>query len=163
MCLEFLRQLLVDGGYYGQANPDFNVIVGMRYICEMAIPAVSRNDLPMRLKGRMLCFQAIMPSDTVVSSIFHRMIKGKLMRYSAPKNVVNVANAICDLTVDVWHRCRQRFPPVPNKLHYDFSMHDLARVAQGILRVPVASLQTIEGLITLWKWEFQVPAQDPHP
>ena len=160
MCFEFLRQLLVDGGYYSQLNPDFNTLLNMQYICEMAEPSVARKDLPMRLKGRMMSFKTTMPPDQVIHSIFHRMIKGRLLRYSAPKPVVSLASSICDLTIEVWHRLSAKFPPIPSRLHYDFNMHDLSRVVQGILRVPVQSIQTLESFVNLWKWEAQRSLMD---
>jgi hypothetical protein len=41
--LELLRQLLVDGGYYGtvKGTSDLNMLVEMQYVCEMSYSSVS--------------------------------------------------------------------------------------------------------------------------
>jgi hypothetical protein len=49
-------------------------------------------------------------------------------------------------TLGVWAWARAALLPTPAKFHYHFSLSDLARVFQGIMRVPVAALAD-EGLL----------------
>ncbi len=55
--------------------------------------------------------------------------------------LASVASFVMRATIALWTWTKSSLLPTPAKFHYHFSLVDLSRVFQGVMRVPVAALQ----------------------
>jgi dynein heavy chain len=155
---ELTRQLIEMGGVYflqKDKRGEFMIIEGLQYIGAMGQPGGGKNDIPNRLKSKLLCFNMVLPSTASVESIFGSIIKVKYNQKAGAKPaVIELSKKLVGATTDVWDKIKRTLLPTPLRFHYIFNMRDLSRVFQGILECPVADVVTDETtLVALWKHE----------
>jgi dynein heavy chain len=158
--LEIVRQLIEFGGFYfldKDKRGDFKSIEDMEYIGSTVNPGGGRNDIPNRIKSKFFSFSMVMPTITVVDSIYGSILRARFSP-SAGMNSGSFSDMIPKLTtgtISVWEKVKKSLLPTPQRFHYVFNMRDLSRVFQGILEAPLEVV--IEGgpstLLSLWRHE----------
>ena len=53
------------------------------------------------------------------------------------------------------HRLREKMLPSPTKFHYTFTLKDLSRLFQGVLRTPKSTYTSDHVLVQLWRHEAE--------
>jgi len=105
----------------------------------MTNPGGGKNDIPNRLKRQFFIINCLAPSSTVVSSIYKSMIDHKFTKVSN-KEVTDNIEKMCQATVDLWNRVREKFIPTPMKFTYNFTLKDISKIMLGALRIDNAKL-----------------------
>eukprot|EP00798_Chlamydomonas_sp_ICE-L_P031303 gene31303-6451_t len=132
---EIVRQLLEQGGMYSLDKPigDMKFIVDVRYVAAMNTPGGGKNDIPNRLKRQYAIFNVPLPSIAAINGIFGRLVEGRFSSDVVSEDVVNVANKLVPLTIQLWNKVQSKMLPTPAKFHYLFNMRELSKVFQGVV------------------------------
>lgn len=105
----------------------------------MTNPGGGKNDIPNRLKRQFFIINMLAPSSTVVSSIYKSMLDHKFAKV-ANKEVTDNIDKMCQATVDLWGRVRDKFIPTPLKFTYNFTLKDISKIMLGALRIDTSKL-----------------------
>lgn len=150
--LELVRQLLETNNLCfldKDKRGDLKSIEDVDYVGAMGHP--KQTDIPNRLKRHFFIFNILPPSSHTINAIYGQMLRGK---FSEMGNLLKaVLENLPDATVYLWNWMRGKMLPSPSKFHYLFNLRDLARVFQGILHTPKASLSSAQSLLHLWRHE----------
>jgi|TARA_B110000091_G_scaffold203611_1_gene237290 dynein heavy chain len=152
--LEFVRQLVETSGFCfldKDKRGDLKVIEDLQYIGAMGHPGGGRQDIPNRLKRHFFIFNMILPSTQAINEIYGQMLKGRFVSYGSYFQAI--VERLPNTQVGLWHWMRTKMLPSPSKFHYTFNLRELARVFQGVLRTPIASIPDSKALISLWRHE----------
>ncbi|KAJ1421934.1 putative axonemal dynein gamma heavy chain, partial [Ochromonadaceae sp. CCMP2298] len=116
-------------------------------------PSAGRQDIPNRLKRHFFVFNMILPSSQAINEIYGQMMTGRFR--AVPPFFQSVVDHLPTTTVALWQWMRSKMLPSPTKFHYTFTMRELSRVFQGLLRTPRASVPDSRSLILLWRHECE--------
>jgi dynein heavy chain len=112
----------------------------------MTTPNGGRHGIPARLLRHYFVLTCSQPSDSAVGSMFGSMLRARLSLgddgASAPTLLSAVTAFIIKTTLHLWSWARSTLLPTPTKFHYSFSLVDLSRVFNGIMRVPLSMLMS---------------------
>ena len=151
---ELLRQLLTDHGFFSLDKPgEWKFMKDLEYFAAMTHPGGGRNDIPARLKRRMMLFNMTAPPTAAVSSIFSAIVRGYFSEKKVEKDVAKVALLITDPTVHMWKDLQEKITPTITKFHYTYSLRDLSSVFRGMLRCHSDLFEGKEYIARLWKHE----------
>jgi dynein heavy chain len=154
--LELVRQLVETKGFCfldKDKRGDLKTIEDLQYLCAMGHPGGGRQDIPNRLKRHFFTFNLILPSAQAINEIYGQMIKGRFGSFGPYGTAI--ANNLTNTTINLWTWMRQKMLPSPSKFHYTFSLRDLARLFQGVLRTPLASIHSTKTFMSLWRHEAE--------
>ncbi|KDD75755.1 hydrolytic ATP binding site of dynein motor region D1, partial [Helicosporidium sp. ATCC 50920] len=146
---ELVRQILEQQGFYSLAKPigDMKMLVDIQYVAAIRTPGVGWNDIPNRLKGRFAAFGVAPPSSATMDAIFGRLLAGRFgPEGDGLSPLSRVSRSLIPATVAVWREAQAKLQPGPNKPHYAFSLHDLARLFQGVVQADLKSLRELKEL-----------------
>ena len=132
---EIVRQLLEQGGMYSLEKPigDMKHITETRYIAAMNHPGGGKNDIPNRLKRQFALFNVPLPSVAAINNIFGALVAGRFCAEDFSQEVVELAQKLVPMTLDLWNKVQGKMLPTPAKFHYLFNMRELSKVFQGII------------------------------
>ncbi|KDO29332.1 hypothetical protein SPRG_05868 [Saprolegnia parasitica CBS 223.65] len=155
--LEVVRQLMETSGLCfldKDKRGDVKVIEDLYYVAAMPHAKDGKNDIPNRLKRHFFAFNLLVPSLDVIDAIFGQIVKWRVSFLDAKKDkpIIDVASKLTNTTIHVWSFMRKTLLPTPQKFHYIFTMRDLARVFQGLLR-GFEMVTTDKYLVKLWRHE----------
>lgn len=105
----------------------------------MTNPGGGKNDIPNRLKRQFFIINMLAPSSAVVSSIYKSMLDHKFTKVTQ-KEVTDNIDKMCQATVDLWNRVREKFIPTPLKFTYNFTLKDISKIMLGALRIDAVKL-----------------------
>ncbi|GMF34281.1 unnamed protein product [Phytophthora fragariaefolia] len=144
---------------------DIKVIEGLRFLAAMGLPLAGTNDAPARLKRHFFILNLLPPSPEVAETIFAQLtrwrfipeVDGSSSTTGIPKKYLfDLINRIAAASVQLWLWLRRSMPPTPQKFHYVFSLRELSRSFQGLLRAPVESATASDrALVRLWQHESE--------
>ncbi|KAL4171660.1 hypothetical protein KRP22_009750 [Phytophthora ramorum] len=144
---------------------DIKVIEGLRFLAAMGLPRAGKNDAPARLKRHFFILNLLPPSPDVAEAIFAQLTRWRFipdMDNSAAssgipkKSLSDLITRLAAASVQLWLWLRRAMPPTPQKFHYVFSLRELSRSFQGLLRAPLESATASEKtLIRLWQHESE--------
>jgi len=154
---ELTRQLIEQQGFYfldKDKRGDFKCVEGLQYIGAMGHPGGGKNDLPDRVKSKLLCFNMVLPSTVSVDNIYGSIMKAKFNAKAGSKpNIIQLSQKLTGITIDVWDKVKRSLLPTPSRFHYLFNMRELSRVFQGIMECSMDCLTAEETMVALWKHE----------
>ncbi|KAG2951559.1 Dynein gamma chain, flagellar outer arm [Phytophthora cactorum] len=143
---------------------DIKVIEGLRFLAAMGLPRGGKNDAPARLKRHFFILNLISPSPEVAEAIFAQLTRWKFIPEDnatssggiPKKSLTDLISRLCAASVQLWLWLRRAMPPTPQKFHYVFSLRELSRSFQGLLRAPLETATASEKtLIRLWQHESE--------
>ena len=137
--LEAVRQLIADKTVCfleKDKRGDLKIIEDLLYLAAAPHPGSGKNDMPSRLKRQFFIFNLPIPSVESIENIYGQMLSGRFAE--APTALTAAAQALTAPTIKLWQWVKTKFLPTPAKFHYIFSMRDLSRIFQGVLRMPVS-------------------------
>ncbi len=152
--LEFVRQLVETSGFCfldKDKRGDLKNIEDLQYVAAMGHPSGGRQDIPNRLKRHFFIFNMILPSQQAINEIYGQMMSGRFKGVSM--YMQTIVDHLPNLSVSLWNWMRTRMLPSPSKFHYTFTMRELSRVFQGLLRTPRSSVPDAKTLVLLWRHE----------
>ena len=121
----------------------------------MGTPGGGRGDIPARLKRLFVVFCMAQPSTPTIEAIYGRLLAGRFQGVAGtPAPVWDAVRKLPWMTVQAWTRVKRALLPTPAKFHYMFSLRDISRVFQGVMRAPRAALLKPEEPLLLWKHEM---------
>ena len=107
----------------------------------MTNPGGGKNDIPNRLKRQFFIINMLAPSSSVVSGIYESMITHKFNKVKNNKEIYENIEKMCNATVELWAKVREKFIPTPMKFTYNFTLKDISKIMLGALRIDVQKLQ----------------------
>jgi dynein heavy chain len=152
--LEFVRQLVETNGFCfldKDKRGDLKNIEDLQYIAAMGHPSSGRQDIPNRLKRHFFIFNMILPSSQAINEIYGQMMNGRFKGVSL--YMQTIVDHLPNFSVSLWNWMRTKMLPSPSKFHYTFTMRELSRVFQGLLRTPRSSVPDAKTLTILWRHE----------
>lgn len=136
---------------------DIKVIEDLRYIAAMSHPKGGKNDIPNRLKRHFIVLNILSPTVELVEAIYGQMARWRFagIDNGAKKAILDVAFKLATASSHLWTWMRRSMLPTPQKFHYFFSMRELSRCYQGIMRAPLDSITSERVLVKLWRHESE--------
>jgi len=141
--LEVIRQIIelqylwnLEKGKAGEQQ----LIEDLIYILAMNHPGGGKNDIPHRMKRHCANWNVPMPSMASIHQIFGSILKLRFTEKDFTKAVLDVAEGLVDLTMDVYEKAKAKLLPTPAKFHYIFNLRDVSRVFQGLMTIPLKVL-----------------------
>lgn len=134
---EFTRQVLEQGGYYSTEKPigEFKQLVDVSYIAAMSLPGAGRSDIPNRLKRQFCMLYVPPPSTRSITGIFGKLMAGHFSPQRCQASTCSLAQNLVSATIDLWSAVQSKLLPTPAKFHYIFTMRDISRIFQGLMKV----------------------------
>ncbi len=136
--LELLRSYLALHGWYDKAMLEYKEYQHIQIAGTMRAEAINnggRNacDISPRLLRHFHVLYVSLPSETTIKYIFSSILQWAMNQYGPEFNrfaddLVNLSNKIYQGIVD-------SMIPVPNKCHYIFSLRDIMKVFQGMIKI----------------------------
>ncbi|CAN0438741.1 unnamed protein product [Ascophyllum nodosum] len=154
--LEIVRQLVETGGICfldKDKRGDIKAIEDLQFVGAMCYPGAGKNDIPNRLKRHFFIFNMTAPPMERMEAIFLRIVEGRFPTKEHRPTFLLFSKRLPGATTALWQWLRAKMLPSPSKFHYVFTMRDLSRVFQGLLRAPKASIPTEVCLVKLWRHE----------
>jgi dynein heavy chain len=154
--LELVRQLVETSGFCfldKDKRGDLKNIEDLQYIAAMGHPSGGRQDIPNRLKRHFFIFNMILPSTQAINEIYGQMLAGRFR--GTTSYFMTLVESLPTLSVNLWNWMRTKMLPSPSKFHYTFTLRELSRVFQGILRTPRVSVLDATTLVRLWRHESE--------
>ncbi|DBA03213.1 TPA: hypothetical protein N0F65_003933 [Lagenidium giganteum] len=160
--LEVARQLIETSSICfldKDKRGDIKAIEDIRYLAAMSHPKGGKNDIPNRLKRHFFVLNILPPSTEVVEAIYGQMAKWRFgdldSGNAARKSILEVAGRLAQSSIQLWAWMRKSMLPTPQKFHYFFSLRELSRCFQGVLRAPLDSFSSERVLVRLWRHESE--------
>ncbi|GLD99919.1 hypothetical protein PINS_up008647 [Pythium insidiosum] len=168
--LEVARQLIETSNLCfldKDKRGDIKVIEDVRYLAAMAHPRGGKNDIPSRLKRHFVILNLLAPTGDVVEAIFGQLTRARFhalvvesdaavaVPAATRKAIGDVAGRLATVSLQLWHWLRRVMLPTPQKFHYFFSLRELSRCFQGVLRVPLDCITSEKVLVRLWRHECE--------
>ena len=153
---ELFRQLISDGGFFNLDKPgEWKVIKDLEFVTAMTHPGGGRQDLPTRLKRRMLLINMCAPPHAALNNIFSAIVSGYFCETNVGADTASVAIKFAEPTVRIWGKLQERLTPTVNKFHYKYTVHDLSNVFRGMLRCHQDLFDGKDYVAKLWKHECE--------
>lgn len=102
-----------------------------RYVACMRAPGVGSQDIPSRLKRQFAIFGLPSPSVESVSSMFGAVLEGRFHTAAFGRAVADAASSLVAATLAVLEEAQANLQPALPRLHYQFSLHDVAKVGRA--------------------------------
>jgi len=169
--LEIIRQL-VELGYVwnlekGKAGEQ-QFIEDLVYVLAMNHPGGGKNDIPQRMKRHCANVNVPMPAISSINQIFGAILKLRFNAKDFKQDVLNVAQSLTGITMELYQKTKTKLLPTPAKFHYIFNLRDVSRVFQGIMTIPKeiqkkptnSKFNPAQFLLAAWRHECQRVYQD---
>ncbi|KAF0689476.1 Aste57867_19083 [Aphanomyces stellatus] len=155
--LEVVRQLIETSGLCfldKDKRGDVKVIEDVLYMAAMPHAKDGKQDIPNRLKRQFFAWNVLVPTMDVIDSIYGQILKWRAGFPKVEKGVAEATAKLTSATIHVWVFLRKTMLPTPQKFHYVFTMRDLGRIFQGVLRgFDLVSVD--RALVRLWRHECE--------
>ncbi|CAB0032367.1 unnamed protein product [Trichogramma brassicae] len=137
--IELLRQFFDHEQWFDLKEPEVVRIYNTMFICAMAPPGGSRQEIYARFLRHFNLYEISEFSNESVFRIFSTIAQIGLKRRGFATDVNNTVNAI--------------LRPTPMKSHYLFNLRDIARVMTGFVMIRKESAETKDKLARVWVHE----------
>eukprot|EP01135_Chromosphaera_perkinsii_P000405 Nk52_evm52s78 gene=Nk52_evmTU52s78 len=146
--LELLKQWMDYGFVYDRSKCSLKYIKGMLLVCAMGPPGGGRQVISPRIQSRFSLLNITEADETTLKSIFGVLINQKLAEFD--HYIKEVGEIITQTSIDLYKEVAKVLLPTPTKMHYLFSMRDLSKVFQGLLRAPSYVCESKQTFGKLW-------------
>jgi dynein heavy chain len=150
--LELVRQFMDYNGWYDRKKCDFLQADKVELVAAMDTSRGGRGMICNRNLSNFCLLVGTEPESSQVVHIFQSIVSCKL-RSGVQLDAKHLSETLSRATVEAYNAIVDAFPPTPHKLHYSFSMRDVARIIQGFLLGAEKLVQSREAALRLWLHE----------
>jgi dynein heavy chain len=137
---------------------DVKEVRGVDYVAAMDLPGGGKNDIPNRLKRHFFMLTVVTPSPSSVAAIYGILLQSRFdakeFKYLGGE-FPNFVQRMPSTTMALFKWLREKMLPSPTKFHYTFTLKDLSRLFQGVLRTPKSTYTQDNVLVQLWRHEAE--------
>lgn len=152
--IELLRQYFDHEYWYDLKEPEVVKIRDTMFICAMAPPGGSRQDIYPRFLRHFNLYEISEFSNESTFRIYTNVALFGLKRHGFASDVVNMVNSIVNATTAIFEGARAELRPTPAKSHYLFNLRDFSRVITGCAMIRKESAETKDKFVRLWTHEI---------
>nr|XP_050853938.1 dynein axonemal heavy chain 12-like isoform X4 [Vespula vulgaris] len=152
--IELLRQFFDHGSWYDLKRPEKITILDTMFICAMAPPGGSRQEIYQRFLRHFNLYFINEFSTESIFRIFTNIAFVGLKRNGYSTSVIPIINEIVNATIAIYKAVSNEFRPTPAKPHYSFNLRDLTRVILGFTLIKKESAETRSEFTKLWVHEI---------
>ena len=152
--IELLRQFFDHELWYDLKEPEIVRIYDTMFICAMAPPGGSRQEIYPRFLRHFNLYEICEFSNESIFRIFNNVALVGLKRRGFASDVNATINNIVNATMVVFEGARAELRPTPAKSHYLFNLRDFARVITGCAMIRRESVEGKEKFVRLWTHEI---------
>ncbi|XP_046823509.1 dynein axonemal heavy chain 7-like [Vespa crabro] len=152
--IELLRQFFDHGSWYDLKRPEKITILDTMFICAMAPPGGSRQEIYQRFLRHFNLYSINEFSMESVFRIFTNIAFIGLKRNGYTTSVIPIVNEIVNATIATYKAVSNEFRPTPAKPHYSFNLRDITRVILGFTLIKKESAETKAEFTKLWAHEI---------
>ncbi|GFR96319.1 dynein heavy chain domain-containing protein 1-like [Elysia marginata] len=140
--LELMRNILTKGGTYDQHRKEFQKMEEAAFIASTTLPSAPGTGLgdacrvmSSRLTRQFVNLTVFCPSGDALLTMYSRPLQTWLEEFPtySVEHHFEFAKAMSGAMLELYNSVKERLRPCPAQAHYIFSLHDLARVVQGIM------------------------------
>ncbi|TKS69390.1 Dynein heavy chain 2, axonemal [Collichthys lucidus] len=146
--LELLRAWIDYGFWYDRQKRTPKFVTSMSLLTCMGPPGGRRTHISDRLQSRFNLINVTLPNKSQIKRIYSTMIKQKLEGFC--EEVKPIGKILTQATLELYDAVSARFHPTPAKTHYTFSLRDISKVFQGLLRAHPDLHDTKNNITRLW-------------
>ncbi|GIY61832.1 dynein heavy chain 2, axonemal, partial [Caerostris darwini] len=144
-----LLYMAVDGAYfYNRQKWKLNILQNLCFIASASSPSEYHNKIPEPLFNRFNVINILPPQEPQMKRIFISLLKEIF-----PETNIEIRrsiNAVSLGSMAVYNKIKDKFLPVPSKLHYLFGIKDVKRVLCEFLEVHTDLLNDKVALTKFW-------------
>ncbi|XP_076756861.1 dynein heavy chain at 62B [Xylocopa sonorina] len=152
--IELLRQFFDHRLWFDLKKPETVRIYDTMFVCAMAPPGGSRQELYQRFLRHFNLFNIDRFSEDTVVRIFTNIAFIGLQRNgfttAAMPTIIEIVNA----TMNIFNNAQKELRPTPTKSHYLFNLRDFSRVITGCTMIKEESVDSKSDFTKLWTHEI---------
>nr|XP_012154186.1 PREDICTED: dynein heavy chain 12, axonemal isoform X1 [Megachile rotundata] len=152
--IELLRQFFDHEVWFDLRKPDKIYIFDTMFICAMAPPGGSRQELYHRFLRHFNLYNISNFTEETVTRIFTNIAFVGLQRNGFTTAVMSIIMEIVRATINIFQNARAELRPTPAKSHYLFNLRDFARVITGCTMIKEESVESKTDFTKLWVHEI---------
>ncbi|KAK2581073.1 hypothetical protein KPH14_006115 [Odynerus spinipes] len=152
--IELLRQFFDHGCWYDLRKPEKIWILDTMFLCAMAPPGGSRQEIYNRFLRHFNLYSISEFSAESIFRIFTNVAFIGLKRNGFTAGVIPMVNEIVNATMAIYRSVGKELRPTPAKPHYTFNLRDFSRVITGCALVKRETAETKADFIKLWTHEI---------
>ncbi|XP_034943575.1 dynein heavy chain 12, axonemal [Chelonus insularis] len=151
--IELLRQVFDHNHWYDLKQVEKMYILDTIFICAMAPPGGSRQEIYQRFLRHFNLFSINHFSDKSILRIFTHLSLIGLKRNGFASDINTVIDEIVNATLEVFKRVGNELRPTPMKSHYLINLRDFAKVIIGCIMIRKESVVSKTTFTRLWVHE----------
>lgn len=153
--IELLRQFFDHGTWFDLKKPEVITILDTMFVCAMALPGGSRQEIYRRFLRHFNLFNVCKFSRDSFFRIFTNLAFIGLKRNDFTAGVLPIINDLVNATLHVFDSVIHYLRPTPLKPHYLFNIRDFARVITGCTLLKKESANSSRTVFSkLWVHEM---------
>ncbi|KAG7205246.1 hypothetical protein KM043_018326 [Ampulex compressa] len=152
--IELLRQFFDHGNWFDLRKPEAIRIFDTMFICAMAPPGGSRQEVYQRFLRHFNLYTISSFSKESVFRIFTNVALIGLKRNGFTAGVVPTINDMVNATMNIFENSIKELRPTPTKSHYLFNLRDFSRVITGCTMIKAESVESRTDFTKLWTHEI---------
>lgn len=150
-CLELLRQLVEEKGWYEKKSLSWKTIRGVSILGITGFRhSASKND---RLLGKFCTFCYSEPSVQTLSHIYSAFVANYLTSNKFQSDIVQMVPQLVSALIYVYKRTRTTLLPTPQSPQFLFTTHDLSKAFSGFIRIHPRDFPSKDCMIHLMSHE----------
>ncbi|EGD83038.1 dynein heavy chain 2 [Salpingoeca rosetta] len=150
--IELLRQWLDHWHWYDLKDTSRLDLVDLLFVGAMGPPGGGRNTITPRFARHLDIMGIESFDDTTMTKIFSSIMDWHFSK-GFDASYKRLGASLVMATADIYKHVAAELLPTPSKSHYTFNLRDFARVVQGVMMVPPASMTEPNKLVRLWVHE----------
>lgn len=152
--IELLRQFLDHSIWFDLKKPETISILDTMFVCAMALPGGSRQEIYRRFLRHFNLFNVCQFSRDSFFRIFTNLAFIGLKRNDFTAGILPIVNDLVNATLHVFNSAIYHLRPTPLKPHYLFNIRDFARVITGCTLLKKESANGRTVFSKLWVHEM---------
>ncbi|XP_075217843.1 uncharacterized protein LOC142322649 [Lycorma delicatula] len=131
--MELLRMFFDQGFWYDLGDMSELYLEDVIVLSAMGLPGGNRQHICPRTLRHFAIYNICPFSDKSMLRIFGMLLQLGYKKNGFFSDIVPLLRLMITATIQLYHRCRKKLRPTPNKAHYLFSLRDIARCTNGLL------------------------------
>ncbi|XP_026673034.1 dynein heavy chain 7, axonemal [Ceratina calcarata] len=152
--IELLRQFFDHKIWFDLKKPEKIKIFDTMFVCAMAPPGGSRQELYRRFLRHFALFTISSFTEETTIRIFTNIAFVGLQRHGFTTAVMPTIMDIVNATMNIFQNAQSELRPTPAKSHYLFNLRDFSRVITGCTMIREESVESKSDFTKLWVHEI---------